>query len=82
MYSRVSYFYKVTILFHLFVQITRNSLSLLNSILTGGRFCCNDSTQTEVLSNPIITHANHALILFRTFQGMDTGFSIQASVGE
>ncbi|XP_045182512.2 zinc metalloproteinase dpy-31-like [Mercenaria mercenaria] len=48
--------------------------------ITGGRFCCNDAIQSATLSQPIVTHSSHALILFKTYAPGSAGFKAHISI--
>ncbi|XP_060595864.1 zinc metalloproteinase dpy-31-like [Ruditapes philippinarum] len=48
--------------------------------ITGGRFCCNDGIQSATLDRPIVTHTNHALILFKTYAHGSAGFKAHISI--
>lgn len=48
--------------------------------ITGGRFCCDDAVQRPVLSEPIITHTNHALVIFKSFAPGSVGFRAEVTI--
>ncbi|XP_052762010.1 zinc metalloproteinase dpy-31-like [Mya arenaria] len=47
--------------------------------LTGGRFCCNDTSQTKLMQFPVVSDANHILLLFKTVYGVTRGFQVDIS---
>ena len=49
---------------------------------TGGRFCCDDSYQRQQLYNPIVSHNNHSLILFKSWKSGARGINISISIGK
>jgi hypothetical protein len=54
---------------------------LYSFFISGGRFCCNDGIQSATLDRPIVTHTNHALILFKTYAPGSAGFKAHISIG-
>ena len=50
--------------------------------LTGGRFCCDDEYQRKQLLTPIVSHNNHSLVLFKSWDSGARGINISLSIGK
>ena len=50
--------------------------------LTGGRFCCDDPYQREQLQTPIVSHNNHSLIIFKSWESGARGINISLNIGK